>query len=186
MKVLFYIAFLLTTLISYSQQIVELCDDEQTTFTYSSPNRLSGLHIWTINPGTNLSSEYFTTNLTYSWEAPGTYNIRLIFISSAGCYDSTFYTVTVTECQKSTMWFPNAFTPNGDKDNETWSPIGYNYSELEYYIYNKWGQLIYKSNSESNPWDGTNCPTDVYIYICYWRSKDKKGFKEFGHLTLIR
>ena len=40
--------------------------------------------------------------------------------------------------------------------------------EFELLIYNRWGQLIYKTNDQSEGWDGTvngkPCQIDVYVY----------------------
>jgi gliding motility-associated-like protein len=189
MKKLFYIFCFLFPLFGYTQQVVELCDDGQTTFTYSSPQRLSGVNVWTLNPGTG-SSDVFVNEFRYTWTEIGEYKLRLIFITNTGCYDSTFYTIKVIPCTQTFMWFPNAFTPTGDARNETWSPKGINYTDLQYSIYNRWGELVFNSNSEDKPWDGTlnnkPCQTDVYIFVCFWKGIDKRNYKKYGHISLIR
>lgn len=72
--------------------------------------------------------------------------------------------------------FPNAFTPNGDGQNDLFLPIELReVSELRLAIYNRWGGLIYQAQSLNEylnaPWDGTvqrtgNPASDgVYYYI---------------------
>ena len=183
MRVLLFILILLSYGLS-AQQTIELCEPEA-TFTYSSNAGTPGTYIWTVE-----NTAYITNSLTYTWNKPGEYQIALNFISDGGCKDSIGYTVTVIDCRTTTMWFPNAFTPNETNLNETWSPVGYNYTDLEYSIYNRWGRVIFTSNSESNPWDGTvkgeQCQQDVYVYVATWRSNDRQYFRKVGHIVLFR
>lgn len=185
MKKIFYILCFLLSSIGYSQQIVELCEGNQTTFTYSSSVGISGTYVWSVN-----GNEFIINPFDYTWDTPGDYEIKLVFTSLGGCKDSVTYSVLVIECQETTMWFPNAFTPNESNGNETWSPKGFNYTELEYYIYNRWGELLYTSYSESTPWDGkykgNNCQEDVYVVIAKWRNKDRQLKTYYGHIVLIR
>ena len=185
MKKLFYILCFLISSFGYSQQIVELCEGNQTNFTYSSTVGVTGTYVWSIN-----GNDFVVNPLSYNWDTPGEYEIKLVFTSLAGCKDSVTYNVSVIECKETTMWFPNAFTPNESGVNETWSPQGFNYIDLEYSIYNRWGEMIFSSNSESKPWDGKfkgyDCQQDVYVYMAYWRTIDKKPKRQYGHIVLIR
>lgn len=185
MKKLFYILFFLISSLGYSQQIVELCEDNQTTFTYSSNVGVTGTYVWTLE-----NTNYNVNPFVYTWDKPGNYQIRLVFTSIAGCQDSVFYTVNVIDCQESAMWFPNSFTPNQSGNNETWSPKGYNYTDLSYSVFNRWGELIFESNSETKPWDGKfkgdYCQEDVYVFMASWRTADKKPMRQNGHIVLIK
>ena len=184
MKKLFYILCLLSSMI-YGQQVVELCEGNQNTFTYSSIVGTTGTYVWTVD-----NVDYNVNPLSYTWDKPGDFEIKLVFTSVGGCTDSVFYNVTVIDCQETTMWFPDAFTPNQSGGNESWSPIGFNYTELEYYVYDRWGEQIYYSDSELKPWDGTykgnSCQQDVYVFIAKWRTVDKKPKTYYGHITLLR
>lgn len=185
MKKIFYLFCLLISTLGYSQQIVELCEGNKTTFTYSSNAGISGIYVWSID-----GNDYIVSPLTYTWDTPGSYQIKLSFLSNGGCQDTTSYSVTVKECQETTLWFPNSFTPNDDTKNDTWSPKGFNYTDLDYSIFNRWGELIFKSTSESNPWDGkykgVECQQDVYVYITTWKTRDRRVKREYGHIVLIR
>ena len=183
MRILLFILLFFNCVV-LAQQTIELCDQDA-TFTYSSNAGVPGTYVWTVE-----NNSYVTNNLIYTWSAVGEYQINLVFTSAGGCKDSIGYTVTVVDCRETTIWFPNAFTPNKTNVNETWSPVGYNYTDLEYNIFNRWGELIYASNSESNPWDGTykgvECAQDVYVYIASWKSNTKRYFNKSGHIALIR
>lgn len=83
---------------------------------------------------------------------------------------------------------PNVFTPNGDGRNDKWEIL-----HLETYpgatieIYNRYGQIVYKSTGYSKPWDGTfngaALPVGTYYYII----NPKNGRQQMtGFVDLIR
>ncbi len=66
---------------------------------------------------------------------------------------------------------PDAFSPNGDLKNDLWN-IGNSdlYPEMEITIFNRWGQMVWKSNrGYTIPWDGRSkgkeLPIDAYHYV---------------------
>jgi len=72
---------------------------------------------------------------------------------------------------------PNIFTPNGDDKNEYFYISGLNqFENPKIKIYNRWGNLVYESDSYKNDWDGTSeasmtigkkekLPTGTYFYV---------------------
>jgi gliding motility-associated-like protein len=67
---------------------------------------------------------------------------------------------------------PNAFTPNGDGDNEIFKPIKSRYiAKVEFKVFNRWGQLIFETDKPELNWDGKNTKGDdvtqgTYFYSC--------------------
>jgi gliding motility-associated-like protein len=69
---------------------------------------------------------------------------------------------------------PNAFTPNGDGQNDLYTPIKpYRFVErIDMKIYNRWGVLVFETTNPDILWDGTDFKngkklnTAVYYYIC--------------------
>ena len=58
-------------------------------------------------------------------------------------------------------------------------------------IYNRWGQLIFTTNSlDGRGWDGdfngVPQPEGVYIYIIEAAFKDAEHFHKQGNITLLR
>ncbi len=107
------------------------------------------------------------------------------------CAGDEFYdTVTVFVHQA----IPNAFTPNNDGLNDRFKILGLpveNITRFQIQIFDRWGQVIYESNSIDEGWDGTfkgkPCPPEVYNWIIYYETnstKDKISNK--GKVTLIR
>jgi len=74
--------------------------------------------------------------------------------------------------------FPNAFSPDGDGNNDKFQMIlfeGIGYVErME--IYNRWGGLVFESTDPNAAWDGTTkgqpAPSDVYVFRVIWRRGD--------------
>jgi gliding motility-associated-like protein len=54
------------------------------------------------------------------------------------------------------VYVPNSFTPNGDGKNDILKPLGFGLKKVEYFrIYNRYGQLVFETNSLGVGWDGT-------------------------------
>jgi gliding motility-associated-like protein len=69
----------------------------------------------------------------------------------------------------STIYVPNAFTPNADTKNDTWLiPALDAYPNCIVIIYNRYGQKIFESLGYKKPWDGTfngkQQPAGAYVY----------------------
>src|SRR5436190_3627752 len=66
---------------------------------------------------------------------------------------------------------PNTFSPNDDGINDTWEIPGIaDYPGAEVFVYDRWGQHVFRSNGYREPWDGTNKGRKVtegtyYYYI---------------------
>jgi gliding motility-associated-like protein len=69
-------------------------------------------------------------------------------------------TITVRSCTPTTfhptLVIPTVFTPNRDGKNDEWEIFNIDlYPKLEISVFNRWGELIFKSNGYDKPWDGT-------------------------------
>lgn len=188
MKILFYIILTFFYFISYSQDTLEICDDEIKTISFYSNSNTDGINTWTVNGETFLSEE-----LIYYFTEKGTYNIS-VRRDNVLCYTEQNTTIIVTECPGIIYWVPNCFTPDGNEYNQFYGPImtdGYDINGFEFCIFNRWGNLIWKSYDPQSKWDGTyngkKCSDGVYIWKIRFDvlGSDKKII-EHGHLTLIR
>jgi gliding motility-associated-like protein len=68
---------------------------------------------------------------------------------------------------------PNVFTPNGDGANETFKPFpNYRFVEsIDLQIFNRWGNLVFKTTDPAINWNGTNeqgkaLAAGTYYYVC--------------------
>ena len=123
----------------------------------------------------------------------------------AGCYafsakDSTGNISEITNeiCFDNcpTYQLPNIFTPNGDGFNETFMPFPFKYvDKVDMKIYNRWGQVVFKTNTPFVNWDGKNiitnlpCASGIYYYSCVVTEKRLNGYENRiinGFLQLMR
>lgn len=133
-------------------------------------------------------------NPTYTFQDTGTFDVKLIIMNQYGCPDDT--TISVRIDPDFVIFFPNAFTPNGDGLNEKFYPVGYGWEEssFEMMIFDRWGNLIYSTKDYKQGWDGKAnngsgiAQEDVYI----WKVKvapimDKTRTKEFrGQVSIVK
>jgi gliding motility-associated-like protein len=86
--------------------------------------------------------------------------------------------------------FPNAFTPDGDGFNDLFGAVGHSIEKFELEVFNRWGELIFHSDSPEQWWDGTYngtpVQTGVYVYRYTAAGRHFPVTTGFGHVTLLR
>lgn len=96
------------------------------------------------------------------------------------------------EAVEDVAWFvPNAFSPNGDGDNDAFAPVINRGELLSFEVYSRWGELLYEASKvDEVAWDGLDSkgkPVPFGMYV--WKLKmkvDGRRAEESGMLTLIR
>src|SRR5690606_28846362 len=64
------------------------------------------------------------------------------------------------------LFLPNAISPNGDGDNDTFEIVGIeNYDKKVVIIYNRWGNEVYKNTNYNNEFSGRGLNDGTYYYI---------------------
>jgi gliding motility-associated-like protein len=150
----------------------------------------SGATSWTWNFGQLSTSTDQNPVYTFPGEVAGCYDVQLIANNTYNCPDTSVQEVCIRP--EFIIYFPNAFTPNDDGDNETFTGYGIGIQTFELYIFDRWGNMIFFSDDMSLGWDGRVkghpeiCQQDVYV----WKAKvtDVLGQKHsyMGHVTLVR
>jgi gliding motility-associated-like protein len=98
--------------------------------------------------------------------------------------------ICITDLCKPYIQVPNAFIPNGV--NKTFKPITKFVDEINWEIYNRYGEKVFFTNSLTSEWDGTfnnnPCQGDVYFYIINYAGKQNNNETKTikGTITLIR
>ncbi|MBU2649865.1 MAG: gliding motility-associated C-terminal domain-containing protein [Bacteroidetes bacterium] len=149
-----------------------------------------GTSIW-LEPGSGFNSYIWNDASTNSYlivSQPGEYWVKGYM---QDCYTSD--TIIINDCNSS-IFVPNCFTPNGDGINDYFFAKGINILDFEMYIFNRWGQQLFESNSIDDKWDGkfknTLCPQGVYYYLIYYKTtisgNDENESPLKGSVTLLR
>jgi gliding motility-associated-like protein len=94
-----------------------------------------------------------------------------------GCFAEKEYVL------ESSMFIPQAFTPNGDNKNDVFM------KNRRLVIFDRLGLKIYEGNDgwDGTRFDGTPAPPDTYFYLIYYEDENlmTEGRKK-GYITLMR
>ena len=122
------------------------------------------------------------------FNATGTFNVCLYAYNQAGCIDT--FCLPVRAIINPLLDVPNAFTPGKFGVNSVVKVIGFGIQEMQWRIYNRWGQKVFETTDRKQGWDGTfngqMQPLDVYTYTLDVKFSDGKTFRKTGDITLLK
>ena len=113
-------------------------------------------------------------------------------IGIAGCYAVTAIDTFLNESDFSNIicvdncpfyQLPNAFTPNGDGQNDVFRPYPYCFIDrVEFTVFNRWGQVVFTTNDPDLNWDGNNLQGQLledgtYFYSCRYFEQRVTGIQ---------
>lgn len=138
---------------------------------------------------------------TYSWSPSENLNCVQCPNPIANPDKTTNYTLTYTDlnsCKASDgvkiiydpiLYVPNTFTPSRQL-NTIFKAVGGNIHDFEMLIFNRWGELIFTSNSFDEGWNGTYKGEDsmmgTYTWKIIYADLNNKRIELVGHVNLIR
>jgi gliding motility-associated-like protein len=115
----------------------------------------------------------------------------LYFLTSKTDCNSRSDSVNVVGCPTQ-IYIPNAFSPNGDGENDIFTVFGISFENAKLAIFDRWGELVFDAFvDEIHGWDGNfrgkPAVSGVYVYrLTYKKPFSTEIFEEKGDLTLIR
>lgn len=172
--------------------------DQEALFKNLSENATS--YFWDFGDG----STSIETEPRHAYIDEGEYDITLIATNAFGCVDTLFRAAEITAIAGGQVSSPNAFTPNlsgptggnvsggsnPDRINDVFIPSVEGITKFRMLIYNKWGELLFESNSQNVGWDGYYkgrlAPSGVYVYKLELRYSDGQDVVKVGDVTLIK
>lgn len=165
-------------------------------YTFNSNAQGAKEVLWDFGHDGSDDNESTETVVTHNY-APdsGKFDVCLYVTEENGCRDTSC--TTVESRLFHSLIIPNVFTPNQDGYNDEYEIAIENEDVYELYIYNRWGELIYKREGDAQPgtginWDGTDhqgtqFPEGTYFYIFNYRFNClEKVVQTQGTITLIR
>jgi len=148
-----------------------------------------------------------SSGVTYSWQPASGVNDPAIASPTAVVNQTTIFHVTVSDgicthtdsvkvlvhellCEEPDIFIPDAFTPNGDGNNDVLYVRSRNIADMDLKIFDRWGELVFSTTDQSKGWDGTykGKPVDPAVYV-YWLTvhcRDGQQFFTKGNVTVIR
>jgi gliding motility-associated-like protein len=158
---------------------------------------------------TQLSTNRNGSNLTYEWEPAFHFDNARSPRPTTTLDSSTTYRVTITDlntgcevvalrrlkvfevnCGEPDIFIPTAFSPNSDLANDILYVRGANIKEVEFQLFNRWGELVFETTEIDKGWNGTfngkKVDPGVFVYqikaICF----DGQEFIDKGNITLLK
>lgn len=145
----------------------------------------SGGTSYSWSPSTDLSC----TNCQNPEATPDLTTTYMVTVTDGnGCSSTASVTITVTG--EGFIWVPNAFSPNGDGENDVLFVRGAGLETLQFFVYDRWGEKVFETMTVDQGWDGSykgqDLNTSVFVY--YLRAVFATGeeYVEKGNISLIR
>lgn len=113
------------------------------------------------------------------------------------CTDTTItWDVSLENCDCE-IYVPNAFTPNDDALNDSFKPsVNCDLRAYQFTIWNRWGELIFKSTNPTEVWRGESPESDYFggISVYFWRLEVEQNLRSIvsepiektGRVTVVR
>ena len=149
-----------------------------------------------ICTGQSITLKPNISNVSYTWQngssapnytvyEPGTYNLTITNICGSAT-DAIIVTHGLCE-----LYMPNAFTPNRDGLNDVFRVKYPSFIKtFEMVIFNRFGQVVYKTTNPNMGWDGTlkkeDQPAGVYLWQINLVNTDNEKKYAKGAVTLLR
>lgn len=155
------------------------CEDDTPIVTVSTGSHSSYTYDWYPFVGSSAS-------VTIS--QPGWYKVKIS--GSVDCY--VLDSILLLSVCPPELYTPNAFSPNNDGTNDLFTIYGKHIGKYSLWIYNRWGEIIFKSDAIENVWDGTylgdRMPIGTYPWMIEYEgdSQDFKGpYRLEGSITIV-
>jgi gliding motility-associated-like protein len=120
----------------------------------------------------------------------GTYSVTVT--NTSGCVSTNTLAVLIEKCACE-VFVPEGFSPNADGAHDQFIISCIDEHKVKIEIFNRWGNLVYKSNDYQNNWDGKSnagffvigeeLPAGTYYYIIQVSDEEKA---RTGFVTLWR
>ena len=165
-------------------EFLNLSDEDATEF------------LWTFGDGMISTEE----NPTHTYTDPGHYDVSLTANNVFNCPNTFFMEHAIEAIVGGYMEFPTAFTPpNGGQTDGTYDPMSYDndvfhphhmgITAYELVVFNKWGELIFRSTDANIGWDGyfqgQISRQDVYAWRATAQFSNGHKVTKAGDVTLI-
>lgn len=165
----------------------------------------------TVGGSSTISASPVDENYIYQW-VPATFLQNPSAAQTTSTPDQTItYVLTITEpnvnglcsrtdsvtisvfeaiCGSPNIYVPNAFTPNGDNENDVLFVRGGGITDLKFSVFDRWGNKVFETENQNTGWDGTYkgnlAEPAVFVYYLEAICGDGQTYFEKGNVTLIR
>ncbi len=158
----------------------------------SSADASAVSYLWTPATGLNNTGILQPTAVFSDAMLNGVYfkTYALTVKNSIGCSATDSIVLRIFKTAPS-IFVPNAFTPNGDGNNDVLRPILAGIQRLDYFrIYNRYGQLVFATTTPGEGWNGffkgVRQDTNTFVYMVQAMDYTGKLLQQKGTSILVR
>ena len=148
----------------------------------------SGLDSYSWSPTTGISDPSMQQTNALVNET----TVYTLTVSDGACTRSDTVEIKVYEiiCEDPYVFVPNAFSPNGDNENDVLYVRGIWIEKMIFRIFDRWGEMVFESTDPSIGWDGTfrDRKLDPDVYDFYLDVTCIGGLKSIvkGNVSLMK
>jgi gliding motility-associated-like protein len=173
---------------------LDSCIQNSIPFQIISDSSISSVSWDFDDPLSGISNTSTLLNPSHVFSSKRTYNIKAIVRFSCGI-DTLEKSLTLFSCDSATedcsIVVPNIFTPNGDTLNDFFAPVSQcTFEQYGFFVYNRWGQEIFKTDKPSDRWDGKFnnevCIDGNYYFLVRYKRPSQEIKHIYGSVTLLR
>ncbi len=175
------------TIIVNTKPVIAACcnttlDEGQSVALSLNPITNGDTYNWTPNSGLTCNT---CADPTASPDVTTNYYVTIT--DSAGC--TTTDTVTI-DINCGGLFVPQAFSPNGDGQNDVLYVRDNCIKSLDFEVYDRWGNKVFETNDKNTGWDGryigAAMNTGSYVYYLNATLYDGTNIKKKGNVELVR
>ncbi|HEX5625613.1 MAG TPA: gliding motility-associated C-terminal domain-containing protein, partial [Saprospiraceae bacterium] len=117
---------------------------------------------------------------------------RLTVLDSFGCPHEFRFRIHLQQpaCDSSTIYIPNAFSPNQDGRNDMLYVRSKSITQMHLLIYDRWGERVFESFHPDDGWDGRfkgkPLGPDVFGYVLKALCVGGQEYQIKGNITLLK
>ena len=161
-----------------------------------------------VVPGTTVQLNAFPAgSFNYSWSPAALLSDPSIASPTAVVNEATTFTVSVSDgvctrdasvivtvhelvCDEPDIFVPNTFTPNGDGNNDLLFVRGRHITEMEFQVFDRWGEKVFETHDITIGWDGSfkGMKVDPAVFVYHLNAKCVDGQRYFtkGNVSVVR
>ncbi|MEA3444006.1 MAG: PKD domain-containing protein [Bacteroidota bacterium] len=154
---------------------------------FTNQSELAFMSLWNFGDGDSIVAHQPAEHFYHS---VGEYLVSLITESNHGCRDTAYQRIVIDNIN--TFYAPNAIQPfSGYQDNRHFKPLilNINPDSYELFIYNRWGEFIFRTNNYELGWngwiDGEIVKQGSYVWMVKYKDIFGIFYQKTGTVTVV-
>ncbi|WP_347160281.1 ice-binding family protein [Pontibacter chitinilyticus] len=139
-------------------------------------------YTWTVSSGFTITAGQGTTSIKVTASSPTAKGQVTVVANTGSCASPQTSAAMDAALADGQLNFPKAFSPNGDRINDTWEVANLlKFPNNEVIIFNRWGSEVYRQKNYKNDWNGNKLEQGTYFYkvsvqLCNGVQKEFTGY----------